>query len=69
MTLVITESLSVLVELAEDHLPCAEVKRAQVHRVAQVTSQLGFASELLSSRTRDQGGTKGECITQLTKTK
>lgn len=59
---VITEPLSALVQLTHEHLPCPEIKRAEVHGVAKVTHQLRLAAELLTS------GTDRKNRTNLTQT-
>lgn len=43
--------LFVFLYFAGHHLSCAEVEASQVHRVAEVSGQLRFASELLPWRT------------------
>lgn len=51
VVVVVSESLAVLVELADEHLARAEVKGAEVHGVPQVAGQLRLAPELLPSWT------------------
>lgn len=48
---VVAEPLSVLVQFTHEHLPSAEIERAEVHGVAKVTHQLRLAAELLTSGT------------------
>lgn len=48
---VVAEPLSVLVQFTHEHLPCAEIERAEVHGVAKVTHQLRLAAKLLTSGT------------------
>lgn len=43
----VAKPLFVLLHFAGHHLSRAEVEAAQVHRVAEVSGQLGFAPELL----------------------
>lgn len=47
VVVVIPQSLTVLVQFAHEHLPCAKVEGAEVHLVTKVTCQLGLASKLL----------------------
>lgn len=47
VVVVIAQPLPVLVQLAHQHLPRAEVKGAEVHLVAKVTGQLRLAPKLL----------------------
>lgn len=44
---VVAHPLPVLVHLAHEHLPCPEVKAAQVHGASQIASQLWLAPEFL----------------------
>lgn len=55
---VITHSLPVLVELAHQHLPCAEVEGAEVHLVAEVAGQLRLTPKLLPRWTGEWAETR-----------
>lgn len=47
VVVIIAQSLAVLVQLAHQHLPRAEIKGAEVHLVTKVTGQLRLAPKLL----------------------
>ncbi len=55
VVVIIAQSLAVLVQLAHQHLSCAEIKGAEVHLVSKVTGQLRLAPKLLP-RWTDKGG-------------
>lgn len=47
VVVIVAQPLSVLIELAHQHLPRAEIEGAEVHLVAEVTGQLRLAPKLL----------------------
>lgn len=47
VVVIVAQSLPVLVQLAHEHLPRAEIKGAEVHLVTKVTGQLRLAPKLL----------------------
>lgn len=47
VVVIIAQSLAVLVQLAHQHLPRAEIEGAEVHLVTKVTGQLRLAPKLL----------------------
>lgn len=51
---IVSQSLAILVQLAHQHLPRAEIKRAEVHLVTKVTGQLRLAPKLLPRWTNEE---------------
>ena len=71
VVVIIAQSLAVLVQLAHQHLPRAEIKGAEVHLVTKVTGQLRLAPKLLPRWTGGEAETREttKLISSLTKTK
>lgn len=59
VVVIVAQSLAVLVQLAHQHLPRAEIKGAEVHLVTKVTGQLRLAPKLLP-RWTGRGGRRGQ---------
>lgn len=55
VVVVVAHSLPVLVQLAHQHLPRAEIEGAEVHLVAKVAGQLRLAPKLLPRWTGRNG--------------
>lgn len=47
VVVIVAQPLAVLVQLAHQHLPRAEIEGAEVHLVSKVTGQLRLAPKLL----------------------
>lgn len=62
VVVIIAQSLPVLVQLAHEHLPRAEIKGAEVHLVTKVTGQLRLAPKLLPRWTNGEAETRETVI-------